>query len=70
MVPKPVKAVVLLFPIEAEGDKKRKLEDEGIAKEGQPKIDPTIFWVKQTVCFGFSSRADFHGSKNLYGLAC
>jgi len=49
MVPQPVKAVVLLFPIETEGEAKRKEEDERIAKEGQPKIDPTIFWVKQTI---------------------
>ncbi|KDR71856.1 hypothetical protein GALMADRAFT_253635 [Galerina marginata CBS 339.88] len=49
MVPQPVRAVVLLFPIDSEGDKKRNVEDERIAREGQPKIDDTIFWVKQTI---------------------
>ncbi|KAF8885574.1 cysteine proteinase [Gymnopilus junonius] len=48
-VPKPVKAVVLLFPIDAEGDARKKAEDEKIAKEGQPEVDNTIFFVKQTI---------------------
>jgi ubiquitin carboxyl-terminal hydrolase L3 len=47
-VPKPVKAVVLLFPIDEDGEARRKEEDERIGREGQPKIDPSIFWVKQT----------------------
>jgi len=52
LIPGPVKAVVLLFPIDAEGEEKRKREDARIAKEGQPMLDKTIFWVKQTVsCF-------------------
>jgi len=46
-VPKPVKAIVLLFPIDEDGEARRKEEDERIAREGQPKIDPSIFWVKQ-----------------------
>lgn len=49
MVPKPVKAVVLLFPISEAYEKKRKEEDARIAKEGQHPIDPTILWIKQTV---------------------
>lgn len=49
MIPGPVKALVLLFPIEAEGEEKRKREDARIATEGQPMLDETIFWVKQTV---------------------
>ena len=54
MVPGPVKAVVLLFPIDADGEERRKREDARIATEGQPMLDETIFWVKQTVssCFG------------------
>ncbi|KIM37413.1 hypothetical protein M413DRAFT_273999 [Hebeloma cylindrosporum] len=48
-VPKPVKAVVLLFPIDDEGEARRKEEDGRIAREGQPKIDPSIFWLKQTI---------------------
>ena len=49
MVPHPVKAVVLLFPISKEYEEKRKEEDAKIAKDGQPAIDPTILWIKQTV---------------------
>lgn len=50
LVPRPVNAVLLLFPIEETGEAFRKREDERIAKEGQPKVDDTIFWVKQKVC--------------------
>ena len=54
MVPGPVKALVLLFPIDAEGEERRKREDARIATEGQPMLDKTIFWVKQTVsCYLF-----------------
>ncbi|KAF8152560.1 hypothetical protein B0H34DRAFT_663742 [Crassisporium funariophilum] len=49
LVPRPVKAVVLLFPIDSKGEVKRNTEDDRIAKDGQPKIDNTIFWVKQTI---------------------
>lgn len=61
MVPGPVKALVLLFPIdpEGEGEQKRKREDARIATEGQPMLDNTIFWVKQTVeliCYCFGKR--------------
>jgi ubiquitin carboxyl-terminal hydrolase L3 len=50
MVPRPVRAVILLFPIEKNMDDKKKADDERIAQEGQPHLDNTIFWVKQTVC--------------------
>lgn len=53
MVPQPVKAVVLLFPISKEYEEKRKAEDAKIAKEGQNPIDPTIIWIKQTVYLYF-----------------
>ena len=56
MVPGPVKAVVLLYPIEESGDAKSKEEDERLQLEGQPKIDDTIFWVKQKV--GLPSYSD------------
>jgi len=49
LVPKPVKAVILLFPIEPQYETKRLEEDERIAKEGQPKLEDTIFFVKQTI---------------------
>ncbi|KAI0791638.1 hypothetical protein BC629DRAFT_1511155 [Irpex lacteus] len=49
MVPQPVKAVVLLFPISEAYEKARKEEDAKIAKDGQHPIDPTILWIKQTI---------------------
>ncbi|KAJ8597290.1 cysteine proteinase [Rhizopogon salebrosus TDB-379] len=49
MVSEDVKAVTLLFPCSGVIADKRKEEDEKIAAEGQPPIDPTIFWMKQTI---------------------
>ena len=48
-VPKPVEAVLLVFPITEAFDKMRKSEDEGLQKDGQPHLDPTLFYIKQTV---------------------
>ena len=48
-VPKPVEAVLLVFPITKQFDDMRKSEDEKLQKEGQPHLDPTLFYVKQTV---------------------
>jgi ubiquitin carboxyl-terminal hydrolase L3 len=50
MVPRPVQAVVLVFPYR-EALAKRKAEDEHIAKEGGPNVAETVFWMKQTVRF-------------------
>lgn len=50
MVSEGVKAVTLLFPCSGTIATKRKEEDEKIAAQGQYPIDPTIFWMKQTVC--------------------
>ncbi|KAI0704355.1 hypothetical protein BC835DRAFT_1403969 [Cytidiella melzeri] len=49
MVPRPAKAVVLLFPISEAYEKQRKEEDAKIAKDGQHPVDPTILWIKQTI---------------------
>ncbi|KAG6854543.1 hypothetical protein C0991_005455 [Blastosporella zonata] len=49
LVPRPVKAVVLLFPITEQLETKRKAEDEKIKNEGQPLLDPTVVWIKQTI---------------------
>jgi len=49
MVPQPVKAVLLVFPITQALEDENKEEDAKIAKEGQSLIDPSIFWIKQTV---------------------
>jgi ubiquitin carboxyl-terminal hydrolase L3 len=48
MVPRPVKAVVLVFPY-GEARDRRRADDERIAKEGGPNVDETVFWAKQTV---------------------
>ena len=50
MVSQPVKAVILLFPITEPYENKRREEDIWIAGSGQHPIDPTVFWMKQTVC--------------------
>jgi hypothetical protein len=47
MVPGPVLAVLLLFPITAESENAR-AEDEKLIKTYP--VDPTVLWIKQTVC--------------------
>jgi ubiquitin carboxyl-terminal hydrolase L3 len=49
MVPGPSKAVLLVFPITKDTEAKRKEEDEIIEKQGQPDVDPTLIYIKQTV---------------------
>jgi len=49
LVPKPVEAVLLVFPITEEFDKIRKSEDERLQEAGQPHLDPTLFYIKQTI---------------------
>ena len=49
MVPQPVKAVILLFPITEAIEARRKQEDEKVKTQGQHPIDPTVFYIKQTV---------------------
>lgn len=49
LVPQPVKAVVLLFPVSAETEAKREEEDEKIEKGGQHAIEPEVLWIKQTI---------------------
>lgn len=49
LVPKPVEAVLLVFPITKEFDEMRKSDDVRLQKDGQPHLDPTLFYVKQTV---------------------
>ena len=48
MVPQPVKAVILLFPITESVETRRKQEDEKVKNLGQHPIDPTVFYIKQT----------------------
>ena len=49
MVPQPVKAVILLFPITESIEARRKQEDEKVKTQGQHPVDPTVFYIKQTV---------------------
>ena len=49
MVPQPVKAIVMLFPITDAYETARKAEDAQVLEKGQPALDPTILWIKQTV---------------------
>lgn len=46
MIPQPVKAVVLLFPLTSEVKKMRDEEDKSSSSS---TVDPTIIWMKQTV---------------------
>lgn len=49
MVPQPVKAVELLFPITEKNEAKKKDEDEATLAGKLPPVDPTVIWIKQTV---------------------
>ncbi|KAF9003071.1 ubiquitin carboxyl-terminal hydrolase [Cyathus striatus] len=64
LVPQPVQAIVLLFPIQPDTEARAKEEDEKIAKKGQPKIDKTIFWVKQTISNACGTIALIHALAN------
>lgn len=50
LVSQPVKAFILCFPITESLQKAEDEADERITKEGQHRIDPTIMFIKQTVC--------------------
>ncbi|KAH8996183.1 peptidase C12 ubiquitin carboxyl-terminal hydrolase 1 [Lactarius hatsudake] len=49
IVPKPVKAVILLFPIRGKLEELREAEEAQIKENGQVPVDPTVFWIKQTI---------------------
>ena len=49
MVPKDVKAIIFLFPDNKNFVAERQAEDLRLAKGKQEKLNPTIFWMKQTV---------------------
>ncbi|TBU30706.1 cysteine proteinase [Dichomitus squalens] len=64
LVSQPVKAVILLFPLNDACQQRRRQEDERIAGEGQPAIDPTIFWMKQTISNACGTMALLHALIN------
>jgi len=49
LVAKPVKAVILLFPIRGKLEELRQEEEKNLKEAGQVPIDPTVFWIKQTI---------------------
>ncbi|KAI9511402.1 peptidase C12 ubiquitin carboxyl-terminal hydrolase 1 [Russula earlei] len=49
LVPKPVKAVILLFPIRGKLEQLRQQEEAKIKESGQVPLDTTVFWIKQTI---------------------
>ncbi|KAK7454095.1 ubiquitinyl hydrolase 1 [Stygiomarasmius scandens] len=63
MIPRPVEAVILVFPYE-EARYRRAAEDERLAKEGGPKVDESVFWMTQTIRNACGAMAMIHGIAN------
>jgi hypothetical protein len=51
LVAKPVKAIILLFPIRGKLEELRQTEEAKLKEDGRVPVDPTVFWIKQTVRF-------------------
>jgi len=51
MVPRPVKAVLLLFPISSALEERKKEEDQKIINEGSLNDKGVVLWIKQTVTY-------------------
>ncbi|KIO16295.1 hypothetical protein M407DRAFT_12891, partial [Tulasnella calospora MUT 4182] len=50
MVSQPVKALLLIYPITADVEKKRKEDDEKLKQEGvSPNADSTVVWIEQKI---------------------
>ncbi|KAK2467558.1 hypothetical protein APHAL10511_000413 [Amanita phalloides] len=64
LVPQPVNAVILLFPITPEIQAQHEAEDEALATEGQPEVDKTIMWMKQTIGNACGTMALLHALAN------
>ena len=50
MLPRPVEAALLLFPIKQQYEERRKIEDALLEREGNPLANSKLIWIKQTVC--------------------
>jgi hypothetical protein len=48
-VSKPVKSVILLFPVRGKLEALIQQEEAEFKEKGQVPVDPTVFWIKQTV---------------------
>jgi len=65
MVPRPVKAVILLFPLTDDFKKKREARyAEKLEELGEGHIDPTIIWIKQTIKNACGTMAILHALIN------
>lgn len=64
MIPRPVKAVIFVFPF-GEARDKRIAEDERIAREGGNHVDERVFWMKQTVRNACGAMAIVHSLANV-----
>jgi len=64
MVPEGVKAVALLFPCSGIIGSKRKEEDGKIQTKGQEPIDPSVFWMKQTISNACGTMGLIHSLAN------
>lgn len=49
IIPKPVKAVILLFPLSVDIEMKRREEDARIKADGPGNVHPATLFIKQTV---------------------
>lgn len=49
LVPQPVKAFIMCFPITPDLEKAQKADNERITKDGQHPLDPSLVFIKQTV---------------------
>jgi len=50
MIPQPTKAVILVFPLDDDFEKKKNAQyAQKLEQVGQGHVDPTIIWIKQTV---------------------
>ncbi|KAM6499043.1 cysteine proteinase [Amanita muscaria] len=64
LVPKPAKAVILLFPLDGAIKEQRQKEDEELSKQDQPLVDKTILWIKQTISNACGTMALLHAIAN------
>ncbi|KAJ8463542.1 hypothetical protein ONZ45_g17542 [Pleurotus djamor] len=64
LIPRPVKAVILIFPNIGEVAAKHDQEDDLARKNGTLPIDPTVLWVKQTIGNACGTMAISHALAN------
>jgi len=64
MIPQPVKAVILLFPISDASEARRLEGDESIKKAGQHPLDPQLVFITQTIGNACGTMAVLHAIIN------